>query len=304
PPQQPHYGPPQQQPLSPPIPFGSKPQTPQPPAIPGRPSSFQPPPGPPPSQPQVYWQPSFSASTPVTANFRHELGAHGWGNNEKQDYTSSPANSFHHNDKLIIRALVQNGTYTSARLTSHQTLSRPRGYLTATILPPVARGIWPAYWMLPQAPFSWPTDGEIDIFESSNGACKTLSCLHWGHFNGPDHDKHRVVETQLPDIRETPHTYGFSWSEEEGIPEWRGRLLWYIDGRPVMKANIPKGTRRMEEFTILLNIAMGGTLCQGVLPEDGYYDMVVGDMRMCEEPPGGWTEFERAWASSPEGKGM
>jgi beta-glucanase (GH16 family) len=241
----------------------------------------------------------------VTENFRHELGAHGWGNNEAQNYVDSPANSFHHDNRLIVRGLVQNGTYTSARLTSHRTLGRPRGYLSATILAPCAEGIWPAYWMLPQDPFVWPTDGEIDIFESWNGDAKNHSCLHWGHYNGEDWDKHRVAETHIPDMHARPHTFGFAWMEEEGqIPGWRGRLVWFVDGRPVMKANIPPGTRRLEEYRILINVAMGGNVCGGKLPKDGYYDLVVSDLMMCEEPVGGWEEFERAWNVAPEGKTM
>ncbi|KAH8711830.1 concanavalin A-like lectin/glucanase domain-containing protein [Phaeosphaeriaceae sp. PMI808] len=311
------YGPP-------PIPQASKPHSPHPqqqgqpqpqpqgqgvpPPIPqNRPTSAQPPPPqhiPPPHGEKVYWRPAFDRATPVTFNFRHEIGDHGWGNNEKQMYTDNPANSFHHDNRLIIRGLVQGGSYQSARLTSHQTLSRPRGYLTATILPPVAEGIWPAYWLLPKDPFQWPNDGEVDIFESWNGDCVNHSCLHWGHYNGQDWNKHRVHETHLHDMPRQPHTFGFAWVEDDGIPNWRGRMIWYIDGRPVMKGNIPLGTRRMEEFRLMINIAMGGNVCDGKLPKDGYYDLVISDVKMCEEPQGGWQQFEHAWNSTPEGKTM
>ncbi|EUC44835.1 glycoside hydrolase family 16 protein [Bipolaris oryzae ATCC 44560] len=313
-PQQQQWGPPPPQQQSfgpPPIPQGSKPHTPQPgspPPIPqNRPPSAQPPPPqniPPPHTEKVYWRPSFDKSTPVSQNFRHEIGDHGWGNNEKQMYTDSPENSFHHDNRLIVRALVGPDKWTSARLTSHQTLSRPRGYLSATCLPPSAPGIWPAYWMLPADPFKWPTDGEVDIAESWNAETENHSCLHWGSYTGEDAQKHRVVKTSLPDLARQPHTYGFAWIEEEGIPGWRGRMIWYIDGRPVMKGSIPEGTRRMEDFRILINIAMGGTVNQGKLPAEGYYDFVVSDMKMCEEPVGGWHAFERDWGCTPEGKAL
>lgn len=72
-----------------------------------------------------------------------------------------------------------------------------------------------------------------------------------------------------------------------------------------MKGNIPAGTRRMEDYRILLNIAMGGNVCQGKLPADGYYDMVVSEMMMCESPPCRWGDgFERDWAGAREGKTM
>lgn len=305
--QQQNWGPPppqQQQGIAPPIPQ-NKPHSPAPPIPQNRPTSAQPPPPQniqPPYSEKVYWKPSFDAATPVSQNFRHELGDHGWGNNEKQNYTDSPTNSFHHDNRLIVRGLVQDGSYTSARLTSHQTLSRPRGYIEATTLPPSAPGIWPAYWMLPCEPFNWPGDGEVDIMENWNDEKVNHSCLHWGHYNGPDAQKHKVVKTPLPDLTTRPHTYGFAWIEEEGIPEWRGRLIWYVDGRAVMRGNIPAGSRRMEDYRILINIAMGGTCNKGKLPSDGYYDLVVSDLKMCEEPVGGWQAFEQAWNSTPEGK--
>lgn len=69
-----------------------------------------------------------------------------------------------------------------------------------------------------------------------------------------------------------------------------------------MKGNIPLGTRKMQDFRILINIAMGGTVNKGQLPSNGYYDLVISDLKMCEEPVGGWGGFESAWSSTPEGK--
>ncbi|KAF2008019.1 glycoside hydrolase family 16 protein [Amniculicola lignicola CBS 123094] len=254
---------------------------------------------------KVYWKPSLDQATPVSTSFNHELGAHGWGNNESQNYVASPQNSFHTPaNQLVVRAIAQNGSYTSARLTSHQKLSRPKGYLEAKILAPCAEGVWPAFWMLPADPFKWPTDGEIDIMETWNNELKNHSCLHWGNFDGPDHDKHRVMETSIPDMAYKDHVYGFSWIEEEGIPDFRGRLIWYIDGRPIMRGYIPLGTRRMEDFRLLINVAMGGNVCQGRLPREGMYDLVVSDLKFCEEPVGGWSSFESSWNSAPEGKTM
>jgi len=158
--------------------------------------------------------------------------------------------------------------------------------------------------MLPKDPFKWPEDGEVDIFESWQGDCINHSCLHWGHYNGEDWNKHQVITTPIHDMARCPHTYGFAWIEEDGIPNWRGRMIWYIDGRPIMKTNIPQGTRRMEDYRILINIAMGGNVCGGKLPKDGYYDLVVSDLKMCEEPAGGWDQFERDWGSTPEGRPM
>lgn len=202
---------------------------------------------------------------------------------------------------LVIRAIANNASpsldqrYTSARLVSRQTLARDKGVLTAVLVAPCADGIWPAFWLLPQEPFSWPVDGEIDIAETWNGDRENKSCLHWGFHHEPH--KHRVLGTSIPDMHCRPVRYDFAWDQPDGRPG-QGRLLWYIDGRPVMKAEIPEGTRPMRDMTVLLNVAMGGNVCQGKTPADGSYDYVVHTLLMADElEGGGWDRFHRDWES-------
>lgn len=185
--------------------------------------------------------------------------------------------------------------YTSARLVSRTTLARDRGVLTAVLVAPCADGIWPAFWLLPQEPFSWPVDGEIDIAETWNGDGENKSCLHWGFHHEPH--KHRVRGTNIPDMHRRPVRYDFAWDQPGGRPG-QGRLLWYIDGRPVMKAEVPEGTRPMRDMTVLLNVAMGGNVCRGKTPADGSYDFVVHTLFMADElENGGWDRFRRDWES-------
>jgi len=286
-------------PHSPAVPTNSKP----PPGYPGHPQKQEP-------GGTAYWQPTFDPAEPVSTHFRHEEGQHGWGNNEAQNYGSSSQNSFHAPDNaLILRALInsshpdQGQKYTSARLTSHQTLSRPRGCLSATITAPVAQGIWPAFWLLPHDPFTWPNDGEIDIFEAWDGDTINHSCLHWGFFDGNDWNKHRVLETPIPRISSSEGVrFDFAWEEDEGTGQ--GRMVWYIDGRPIMKAEKPVGTRRLKEFRILINVAVGGNVCKGHMPTDGMYEMRVRDLTMWEAPPRGWEGFERAYTEAKAGHPM
>ena len=276
----------------------------------------RPPPPPPPQQhvmgasaPQVYWQPHFHPSVPVSQAFEHQKGAGGWGNNELQTYTESPANSFHTPEsRLILRAIVNHTLpdpaqkFTSARLVSHQSLNRNQGFLSARLQPPVARGIWPAFWLLPREPFTWPHDGEVDIMETWNADPMNHSCLHWGFYTGEDSQKHKVIDTPIPDFASPwGHEFGFAWQQSEHGPG--GRLVWYIDGRPVMRAAFPSGTKPLREFQIIINVAMGGNVCQGEEPADGVYDLVVHEIKFFEEPVGGWQDFERAWQTAPEGHG-
>ncbi|KAG9771225.1 concanavalin A-like lectin/glucanase, partial [Aureobasidium melanogenum] len=269
-------------------------------------------PGQPPSSPAVYWQPRFDPSTPVSVEWEHKLGNNnGWGNNEKQHYTADNANSFYTpNHLLVLRAISQPANpdpskkYTSARLVSRQRLARPRGSLIATLTLPCASGIWPAFWLLPFEPFTWPTDGEVDIAETWNGDGVNHSCLHWGFYTPQDKDKHRVVPTFVQGMQQgRPVRFEFAWQQDESTGQ--GRLLWWIDGRAVMKAPIPQGTRRVADFVVLLNIAMGGNVCQGQEPREGTYDLVVHEMKMQEEPEmGGWARFDGDWSWVREGDTM
>jgi beta-glucanase (GH16 family) len=253
---------------------------------------------------QAYWQADFAATTPVNANFNHECGDWGWGNNELENYTDSDVNSFHtERNCLVVKAIVKSKSsenkYTSARLTSKQLLQRSRGYVEATISAPSAKGIWPAFWLLPCDPFKWPEDGEVDIMESWNGSSDNHTCLHWGSYEPSELGKHRVAQTSVSNLTK-PHSYGFAWEQPE--QEEGGRCIWYIDGRAVMKSSKPSGIRRFEEYRILLNVAIGGDVCKGAVPRDGTYEMTVHDLKMCEAPQGGWERFDEDWKRARAGK--
>ncbi|KAJ1323678.1 family 16 glycosylhydrolase [Microdochium nivale] len=281
------------------------------PAASSRPDASPAPPPPPYATTPEYWRASLSPDTPVSHDWEHKQGNNnGWGNAELEHYTSLPDNSFHTPDhKLVLRALSRPDhpdpaqRYTSARLVSRQTLARHRGVLTTWLSLPCAEGIWPAFWLLPREPFDWPRDGEIDIAETWNGDHENHSCLHWGFYNAEDHAKHLVRGTRIPDM----HTgrairFDFAWdcvASGGGAP---GRFMWYVDGRPVMKNLMPEGTRRIDDWCIIMNVAMGGNVCAGKLPAPGHYDMVVHEVRMSDEPDaGGWPRFEQDWWHCPDG---
>lgn len=255
-----------------------------------------------------YWRPHFQPSTPIQTFFQQEIGAHGWGNHESQNYTNSPANCFFTpSNTLILRAIsnpdLQSDQYTSARLITHQKLNRPSGFLTARLTVPQAPGIWPAFWLLPTEPYSWPTDGEIDICETWNGDAVNHACLHWGNYSASDSNKHRVIETPLDSLN-IAHDYGFAWDQTAVSGAERGRLIWYLDETAIMRASIPEGIRPLQDFRVLLNVAMGGDVCQGTLPTAGTYDLIVHELCMLEEPCGGWQKFDQDWNNAKEGNTM
>jgi beta-glucanase (GH16 family) len=216
------------------------------------------------------------------------------------DHISAP------NNTLTLRAISTPShpdparRYLSARLVSRARLSRPRGSLIATLTLPCASGIWPAFWLLPFEPFTWPHDGEIDIAETWNGDQQNHSCLHWGFYSPEDRAKHRAIGSHVQNMANRPVRFEFAWWQDEATRG--GQLMWWIDGAPVMRAEIPKDMRReMKDFVVLLNIAMGGNVCAGKLPGLGSYEMIVHEMKMCEEPEGGWGRFEGDWQRTREG---
>lgn len=97
--------------------------------------------------------------------------------------------------------------------------------------------------------------------------------------------------------RQGGHVFAFAWDQPQNGQG--GRMVWYIDGRPAMKATVPEGTRRLSEFRIIANVAIGGNVCSGQIPADGNYDLVIHELKFEDLPSG----FDQAWNQAPEGHG-
>ncbi|CCU81685.1 beta-1,3-glucanase [Blumeria hordei DH14] len=257
------------------------------------------------SQPNpTYWHPNLHSDQSVEKYFVQETGDGTCQLDHSQLYTTSPKNSFFTPDhKLIVRAISQPdlsvNKYTSACLVSRQKLARDKGCVTAWLTVPCATGTWPAFWLRPARPYNWPADGEVKICEIWNGNALNHSCIHWGHYSDEDKEKHKIIKTYL---QKTPvmHKFSFVWEQAPGGVG--GRMLWYIDECPVMRASIPDSIRPMRDFQIILNVAMGGNICQDQMPEEGVYDLVVHDLKLMDEPQGGWAVFNRDWEREIEGR--
>ena len=111
------------------------------------------------------------------------------------------------------------------------------------------------------------------------------------------------METNIDNMAHKTIRYEFVWEQDEskGRNDGGGRAMWYIDGRSVMKAEIPPGARRMDDWQIIINVAMGGNVCQGKMPADGHYDLVLHELKLMDEPTSGWGQFEADWQQAPEG---
>ena len=151
----------------------------------------------------------------------------GWGNYELQDYTPRRDNLFFQDGKLIIEAKKENRagkTYTSSKILTRGKKSIKFARIDIRAKLPKGRGIWPAFWMLPEKSVfgGWPGSGELDIMEVvGHEPQKTYGTLHFGP--GPG-------STQLGDnfslssgtFKDAYHVFSVEWKRDE--------IKWLVDG--------------------------------------------------------------------------
>ncbi len=201
------------------------------------------------------WQDEFNspAGTPVDqSKWRFDIGGHGWGNNERQYYTSSTSNAVHDGQgNLVITARRENPAnyqchygrceYTSARLLTAATFNQAYGRFEARIKIPRGQGIWPAFWMLGSdfGSVGWPGSGEIDIMENVGREPNTVhGTIHGpGYSGGGGITGSRTIGQPLADAF---HTYRVDW--EPNV------IRWYLDGQEFCD----------HPFFMILNVAVGG----------------------------------------------
>jgi beta-glucanase (GH16 family) len=210
------------------------------------------------------------------------VGIPGWGNSELQYYTRDGSNVFLRDSRLVIRAVEErrsdkfgSGRYTSARLVTRGRLALRYGRIEARIKLPVGKGLWPAFWMMPEpvdlaenplarhgAYGGWAASGEIDIMEAKGSRPGEMSgAIHYG---GPwprnthqSRTHHFQTGRTIADMNE----YAVEWDP--------GEIRWYVNGQQFFKATqwhciAPDEKRRPfpapfdQPFHIILNLAVGG----------------------------------------------
>ena len=236
-----------------------------------------------------------------------EVGNPGWGNNEKQSYTSNKKNIAVNEDLdgdgkgdgmlRLTASYEENGyknesetkkDYTSARI---RTTSRNNkalftttyGYIESRMALPATKGAWPAFWMLPQSTDiygNWPVSGEIDIMETcgafkEGGNNKACGTLHWG---APEHVYKGSGYVDLNSDYNYFHTYAVDWEP--------GKITWYYDGVAVntlqnWESMISGSTDSLSydapfdmPFYILLNLAVDSGLFGGDVNRATFQDNI------------------------------
>ena len=199
----------------------------------------------------------------------------GWGNNEKQYYTScregyskncnsetnTTENLFIEDGFLKIQPIYNNvdpfddpycatnscswgGTwdYTSARImTSNKKVISPGTEITVCFKYPEAMGHWPAIWMLPQGFIegtkTWPNDGENDLAEHmyNHGAADTQSTIHFGTSGNSNNIWHIESVPTNVNFFDKFHSITMRWQTD--------KIEYFLDTQPEPYLSIDKNTR-------------------------------------------------------------
>jgi len=198
-----------------------------------------------------------------------DTGGEGWGNQERQFYTTRAENvSLDGGGRLIITARAEPagssyrcwyGTcgYTSARLKTKGRFEPMYGRVEARIRVPRGQGIWPAFWMLGGDidGVGWPRCGEIDVMENIG---REPAVVH-GTLHGPGYSGGSSIggADTLPaaSFADDYHVFAVEWKA--------GEIRWLVDEseyRRLTPASLPPGSTWVFDhpFFMLLNVAVGG----------------------------------------------
>ena len=194
----------------------------------------------------------LSAWTPQLGD-GSQYGIPGWGNGELQSYKAE--NAIVSDGALTIRAKKESSggkAYTSARLRTQATFTS--GRIEARIKLPAGKGLWPAFWMLPENG-AWPMDGEIDIMEfRGEHTHEVLGTIHYGDAWNDKGSSGTTLTTEA-DLTEDFHIYAIEWRP--------GSIQWFFDDQlfhSAMPMQAAPYTWPFDSgnFYLLLNLAIGG----------------------------------------------
>lgn len=213
--------------------------------------------------PTPSWQDEFNyTGKPDATKWSYDLGDHGWGNNELENYTDKIGNAKVENGSLVIAAIKEPSgkqQYSSARLVSKGKGDFLYGKFEIRAKLPKGRGTWPAIWMLASGKDygnkGWPDNGEIDIMEHVGFDQDRLhGNIHTKAFN------HAIKTNKgnnivVKGLSEDFHVYTCEWTPET--------VTILVDGNAYFTFKREAAYQWPEwpfdkPFHLILNIAVGG----------------------------------------------
>ncbi len=213
---------------------------------------------------KLVWSDEFNDSAIDASKWVFEVNGDGGGNGELQFYTDHAKNAHLAGGNLVITAIKEeynNKQYTSARMTTKGKFSFKYGRVEARIKFPKGKGMWPAFWMMPEESVygGWARSGEIDIAEVVGDKPTTIfGTLHYGD-NWP-RNTHTGDKVTLPsgDVSSDFHVISLEWEE--------GEIRWYLDDQLYQTQTQwhTAGSEKFpapfdQKFFIIFNVAVGGT---------------------------------------------
>jgi beta-glucanase (GH16 family) len=191
-------------------------------------------------------------------------GVCGWGNNEREYYTSDTANiRLNGLGQLAITARVATDSiacyygrclYTSAKITTRGKMLVSPGRVEARIKLPAGQGLWPAFWLLGNniGTVGWPTCGELDIMENKGSQTNmTSSAVH-----GPGYSGNTPFAQGYQPVTTTDfHVYAVEWDANS--------IRFFVDStqyHAVRRADVGRYGNWVfdQPFYAILNLAVGG----------------------------------------------
>ncbi len=212
---------------------------------------------------KLVWSDEFAGNEINSSSWNFESGNNnGWGNAELENYTSRPQNAFVSSGNLIIEARKEamgGSNYTSARMTTKGKRFFTFGRIDIRAKLPVAKGMWPALWMLGEniSTVNWPACGEIDIMELVGSAPNRVSgTAHWGSsnathtFKGADY----FLPTTGDDFSQKFHVFSIIWEKDS--------IKWYVDDKLFYTNTLASVSPAAYPFNanqfFIFNVAVGG----------------------------------------------
>ena len=225
----------------------------------------------------LVWRDEFDgpAGSPVDASkWRHDLGDGcqsgncGWGNQEKEWYTSEPENIALTGDgtlRIVARAAPTGLTcyygpcrYTSAKVTTRGLMLAAPGRVEARIKLPEGQGLWPAFWMLGGSfpATGWPQCGELDIMENhGSNVTSVSSAVHGPGYSGntPFVHNYPIGDGTFSDRF---HTFAVEWNASQIVFSVDDKVHYRVGRDEVQRF----GNYVFDQsFFVILNLAVGGT---------------------------------------------
>jgi beta-glucanase (GH16 family) len=174
-----------------------------------------------------------------------------WGRERNKELQAYVTNAFEVKDG-VLRIKAQKGgavydgkqrAYTSGMMSTYTKFSQQYGRFEIRSRVPKGKGLWPAFWLLPD-PLGWPP--EIDILETLGHEPNKAYFTH--HFR--DEQRQRKSDGGSwtgPDFTAGFHEFAVEWSPE--------RIVWFVDGIERFKSEKSIPNARMY---MLVNLAVGG----------------------------------------------